>query len=960
MKFNKEKFKKNFKFFAIIGSIVIVLFVVSIIFSGAQYNMEVSDLEDGETNVNKLIMSEIMSSNKGAYADSEGNLYDYIEIYNGNNHDIDLLNYGLADTVNEVKWVFPDVTIKAKGYLVVFLCGRDRAGLYANFKIKSAGGETIALRKPNGKIIDAAETISLKNNQVMARNNDGVWVLQDKPTPGYANTVKGHEEFLKSLEIESSDLIINEVLPNNKGHFQDSYGEFSGYIEVKNVSDKTIDLENYSLGKEDSAIFKWQFPKIKLKKGEVVVVFTSNRNVLEGDELHTNFKLDNRNGAAYLSNKEGKIISKVEYEDLPNGMAMIKESKTYEMSNCISPGFANDVNGIKKFQAKYQVNPKELMINEAMNINSKYISQNGGEYYDWIELKNNSGKTINLKDYYLTTTMDDMNMYQLPDKELKKGEYFIIVASGDTKLSNSSYKHSNFKLSDTESIYLVKDSDVVDSMFMANVKANTSMGRGSSAGIFYINSPTPGKNNATGKEAISYTPVFNIESGIYNDTKTLEVEINTEGTIYYTLDGSTPSTSSRVYSSPLKLSKTTVVKAISYQSGKLASNVVVNSYIINEKHTLPVVSVSLNSSDLRRLNRNAWTEGYIVPAYAEYMEEGKEGFSIPCGLKLFGGTTRGDAKKSFELKFKKEFGAAKLNYQVFENRDFSSFDSIVLRTGSQDEEAAVIRDLVTTSLVEEYTDVDVQAYKSIILYINGSYWGVYFIREKIDETFVANHYNVSSANTDLLRIDGQIKSGSKTKWNNLMSYVKSHNLSNNSYYEEVAKKVDIENLIDFWIAEVYTANNDIVNCRYFSNPNVDDGKWKYIYYDLDFGMYNISTNYFNFSAKSSGAGPKGFDNTLLRNLMKNKKFKKLYVERLSYNLKNTWKQENVIEKIDEIYKEIEPEMQRNFNRWGGSMKSWKSEVDFLKTFARKRTGVIIKQAKSYFGLSNSDAKKYFG
>ena len=122
----------------------------------------------------------------------------------------------------------------------------------------------------------------------------------------------------------------------------------------------------------------------------------------------------------------------------------------------------------------------------------------------------------------------------------------------------------------------------------------------------------------------------------------------------------------------------------------------------------------------------------------------------------------------------------------------------------------------------KYTDVDVQDYVSIVLYINGKYWGIYFIREKVDETFVSNHYNVNATKTDtsILRIDGEVKSGTDKKYNSMISFINSNSLSNSKNYEKIKKQIDIQSFSDFWIGEIYTANYDILNTRYFSNPLV--------------------------------------------------------------------------------------------------------------------------------------------
>ena len=969
MGFNFKKLKNNLGFFVIAIMMIVVLTLVNYISDKKANSLDKADLTDGEVNISKLVINEVMTSNKGAYADPNGKIYDYVEIYNGNEKDINLKDYGLSDEESKVKWVFPETIIGPKEYIVVFLSGNRSEGLYANFKLKSSGGEVMTLFKPNGKVVDAVETVALDGNTVMARDLNGKWVVQTEATPGHANTKEGRSEFLASLISDDEKVIeINEILANNKGNFKNKNGEYSGYIEVKNISKNSVNLANYGLSNSEVASFKWQFPSKVLEPGEVVVVFTSGKSCKTCDELSTGFKLDSKNGFAVLTNNKGKIVDKVEYKNLPNGIGYIKQDGKFLQNNAISPGFDNTVDGIKSFQKKYLSTPKDLIISEVMNNNYSYLAQNGGNYYDWIELYNNSGKTINLSNYCLTTNDNTMCSYKLPKVELKSGEYYIVMASGDTKLSNSKYQHISFKLGDTEAVYLTKSDEIVDSIMVANVPLGYSMGRSGSS-ILYFSKPTPGSKNGGGTEAISYVPYADIKSGIYDSNKEFKVTLTGGGKIYYTLDGSEPTTSSKVYSSPLTIKKTTVLRIMSKEAGKLSSDVNNYSYILDTSHKTSVMSLIIDSKKLNKVNNNTSLNSKVQErGYVDYFDKEGEGFSINVGLKLFGGSTRSYKKKSYEIKFKKKYGDAKLKYKVFKNVDSSVFDSLVLRTGSQDEfqyndQRTVIKDVVATSLMGQYTDVDVQDYVPIVLYINGKYWGIYFIREKVDETFVSNHYNVKATKTDtsILRIDGEVKSGTNKKYNSMISFINSNSLSNSKNYEKIKEQIDIQSFSDFWIGEIYTANYDILNTRYFSNPLVDNGKWKYIFYDIDSGFFRTTQNTFNEYTNPSGMGSWNFPTVLLRNMMKSSEFKSTFLERLSYNLNNTWAYKNVEKRIDEVIDEIgKDEFKKNAERWGNSYSHWEKSIKSMKTFAKNRNSYVVKYAKTYFNLSSSDVKKYFG
>ena len=959
MTIDKNRFNSNKLFVLIIIIAIIGFILLSLLFNNNNNEIHETELEtNGDSKVNKLVINEYMSSNSGTLVDSEGKAYDWIELYNGTDKDINLKNYGLSDNKNQVKWVFPEVIIEKKSYLIIYLSGTNQSGLYAPFKLKSSGDETIALKKPSGKVVDIIKTVALTKGQSAARNLNGDFIVSSSPTPGYANTKEGLMELTKSKEVENNGIRISELLAKNDGNFSIN-GKYPGYIEIINTTNDEISLDGYYISNDINRLYKYRIDNVTLKSNEVYTIFTGINNEDENNN-YLSFNLDGKFGTIYLSNKEGKIIDKLEYDYLANGVAEVLIDNEYHETSIISPGYLNNDEGVKEFQEKYLEMPKTLVINEIMNNNTSFLAQNGYNFYDWIELYNNSEEEINLKDYTLTTTTNNIALYELPDVVLKPNEYYIIMASGDTNLSNNTYIHANFKLSDTDSLYLYKGKTVVDSMVINNVPLNYSYGRGLDNGFFYMENPTPLKQNKVGVREISFAPTFSIEAGIYNDVENVTLELYSNGDIYYTLDGSNPTTYSKKYTEPIVLTKTSVVKAATIEQGKIKSDIITKSYIINENHTIPVVSMSLNNSDFNKLIYNSWNNIEVSGNLELFEEEG--GFNTPCGISLFGGSARGFSKKSFGIRFKSKYGAGSLNYKLFPNRDTSVYQSIVIRSGSQDYSNAFIRDIVGTSLVDDYTDVDVQAYKTVVLYVNGSYYGVLNVREKVNADFVANHYNVDPNKVNLLQGTNEMQSGSKVFYNNIINYVRTHNMSLDSSYEGLEKLVDIQNIIDYWIAEIYVANYDSINIRYFSHPDIDEGRMKMIFFDLDYAWYWFRTNYFTYITNPSGISTLGgpINTDLVRLSLKNSKFRTLFLERLQYNLENTWKTENVLKRIDEIYEKFLPEMERNQKRWGLSLANWKNEVESLREFAKKRPSYIMQQARSFFGMSRDEYNKYFG
>ena len=939
--FNKDIFKSNISIIVTMTIIVLCLILIDIFPKITE--KEITGLDDGSININALVINEIMTSNKGAFADANGNCYDWIELYNGTNKDIDLTGYTLSDEDSgKTKWIFPSTTINHNSYLIVYLSGNNNKGLYANFALDKTGGETITLKKRSGKVVDAVKVEQLEKNNVMARNSDGKWFETSDITPGFSNNVTGRNDYLEGIKDIGDPIIITEFLPSNKGNILFD-GKFYGYIEIKNTSSKEINLSNYSVSNDINRPFQYKLPDVSLKGNETYLIYTSG----EEHDNHTNFVLNKETGTVILS-KNNKIVEQVDYQNLTNGFAYIKEGETFHEDTVISPGYDNTTDGVKEF-SKTLTMPESLVINEVMTSNSKYMIHNGGQAYNWIELYNNSRETIDLKDYYLTTDDNNKTMYQLPDKMLYKGEYFVIMASGDTSLSTNYYHHANFKLSDVESLYLYNSNGaIVDSMFVANIPINYSYGRANN-GLYYYENPSPKYENAGSKSLqIAYTPTFATRPGVYNNQENLAVEINGAGNIYYTLDGSVPTTKSKKYDGEIELNKTTVIRAISYEPDKKNSEVLTGTYLLNENHTLPVVNVSFNPEDFTNMIKNPYLD-IVSLAHSEYYD-GENSFSVDCGFKLFGGASRNIDKRSFSLKFSSKYGIPKLNYKVFDNRETTAFDTLVLRGGSQDYVNSMIRDELGTSVMDEFGTIDVQAYKPVVLYLNGEYYGLYYLREKVEEEFIASHYNVPEDNINIVNMTDYIDVGSNEEYLKLKDFVVNNDLTKDKNYNYVASKLDIDNFIDYWIAEGFVSNNDLLNVRFFNSPYVDNGKFKMIFYDLDFGFYRYYEDYLEYimDDNSERQPLKDKNNIIFQKLFLNEKFRKRYLERFEWNMQNVWTEENLLKKYNEIITLIKPEMKRNLERWGLKYEDWEKNCLTIERFIKRRVEEYPKVTYAFF------------
>jgi len=964
MKKQTEKNQSNL-FYIIIATVVVLLLCIGSFFiqNNNVYEPTVIDLpEDIESKINGLVINEIVSKNGGAYLSSDNELCDYIELYNGSNNDINLYGYGLTDSDSEIKWAFPQVTIKAKGYLIINLVGENREGLNANFKLKKEGGEKVILVKGNNKVIDGVNTVALSANQCMGRDADGNWNIYNFITPGFENSLTGREAYLNSLDasvLTEKKIIINELLVKNDGNFRNEDGVYTGYIELKNVSNETINLKDYWLTNTNDTQFKYRLPDYDLQPDEIYVFYCGD-NALK-PEKYLGFNFNSKDGCVILSYRNN-IADRIEYANLANGLAYILDSNgSYQIDSVTSCGFENTAEGISKAIDKFNILNEGLIISEVMNSNFKYLYHNGS-YYDWVEVYNNSNNDINLADYSLSNNDDNLAKYQLPQITLKAHEYFVIMCSGNTALTVGNYYHAGFKISEIESIYLSKDGKIVSSMVVSNIPTGYSYGINEGKnGYYYISTPTPLAKNNAGTQSISYLPVICTKDGVYNDVNNVIVNIQGEGTIYYTTDGSTPTTKSKKYSGPITLTKTTVLSIMSVTKGKLNSDIVNASYIINENHTMDVISIIVTPQVMNYLNYRGNMNTY--QAYCEFFEE-DGGFATKCGIEEVGGSARYVAKKGYQLKFDKEYGTSDLVYQVFDNRNYNVFDKLVIRASSTEFNRTGLRDILASTLMADYGTVDTLAQRDCILYINGNYYGIYSLREKNSPDTIAKQHDVSSDDMNFCRIDGEVKAGSMSWYRELCNYANTHDLTIQEYYDYMCSKIDMENFCDYWIAMSWTSNNDLLNIRFYTSPYISDGKMRYIFYDFDWALQNTYMDYISrYIADPSGymgIGVARRENTLFRNLVKNKDFQKLYLTRMGEYCQKVWNPSVSLQRLNELIKKYEPEIERDRARWNLTMESWYTNIDSLKEYLKKYPKNWLTYTKKFFNLTDSQMKGYFG
>ena len=731
---------------------------------------------------------------------------------------------------------------------------------------------------------------------------------------------------------------INELMPSNKATIADG-NDFPDWIELYNYGGDTARLSGCTLSAGGKSC---TLPELEIRPGAYAVIFCGGEDVP--------VSLPKAGAEVRILSAGGTEIDSVSYENAESDVSLCR-GDGLTASEYPTPGFENSDEGYAAFQASRECS-SPLVINEAMVYNEWYRSGDGG-LYDWVELKNVSAQELRLSDYYLSDDGKERAMYLLPDETLTPGETYLVYCTGD-----ASGSYAPFALNaQSDSLYLSSaDGSLCDYTLLRGIKYGGSYGRmPGENGFFYFASATPGADNADGARCIAAEPVPSIEPGVYDGVEGMSLELSAGGTIYYTLDGSTPSESSQVYSAPIPLDATTVVRAINVEPGKLASGSADLSYIVNEGHTLPVASLVADPDDLfggRGIYSNPSLREERMGSIAFF--DGEDGFSLDCGVKIHGATSRfAQRKKSLKLNFRSRYDG-ELNYDLFEN-GVTTFSSVLLRAAQEDTFSTHMRDVFMHQLaIKCFPTLLAQDYKYTVLYINGEYWGIYAFREAHSADSYANHYGYDA--DTVTQYKEAWDSGSATE--ELYNFMCNNRVSDNDEnYAYVSSHIDVDSLIGWTILQAYCGNMDDNPPNFRMYYSSQDDMSRYALVDLDLGLFKMGNTYD--VALYSGYAYSLFPRTLLTN----EQFRERFLTKLSECLTGEMSNDSANALIDGLAAELRPEMERECTRWGYTVALWERMVDYLHEYINAyggRARYMAASVKEYVKISDEEWDFYFG
>ena len=636
----------------------------------------------------------------------------------------------------------------------------------------------------------------------------------------------------------------------------------------------------------------------------------------------------------------------------------------------------------------------KLVINELMQSNIDCIMDDLHEFPDsWVELYNNSDEAIDLKDYQIGTQKD--SAWPLPSQTVEaKGFITVYCDKEENKL------HTDFRLESGKGrvVYLFKGNEAVDSLPEALKKMpapNIAYGRkadGSNEWGYQL-TPTPGAANCgeiCDEKHILGEPIFSEHGRVMTTSKDFSLTLSLpkdapEGTqIRYTTNGKEPTKDSELYTEAISINDSYSIRAKLFCDGWLSPRSTVQSYIFLDRDmTIPVISITTNDDYLNgkegifRVNSKANQVNWRRPINFELFDEPDKASVLNqiCETRIMGGQSRDWARKSMAIYSNKRFGAKRLEYEFFPDQrpGVTNFKSIMLRNAGNDIDGLYMRDAIMQRSMAEHADLDWQAWRPAVVYINGEYHCMLNIRERSNDDNIFTNYN-ELEDIDMIEIAqennkmvGEVKAGTSENYDKFVKFYseRGHTLA------EYAEWIDWKEYINLMAMNLYFNNQDFPgNNIVMWRPRTEDGKWRWISKDTDFGLglygkeVEFNTIKWLYDFNHTYDRDRKWANTkeatmLFRNLMEDPDFNREFIDRSLVYMGDFLNEKGVRAIWDPMYELVKDELlihrdelnpPNPWSWWGGgnNEKNIENEVNNVRNWLSKRTDYYRKCLCDYY------------
>jgi len=649
-----------------------------------------------------------------------------------------------------------------------------------------------------------------------------------------------------------------------------------------------------------------------------------------------------------------------------------------------------------------------VLINEAMSSNHHAYADGESDYADWVELLNTTGKALSLKGWSLTDDTAKTNAWVFPSIVMEPGSFLLVFLSGKNR-KDPSELHSSFKLANgRETLYLIDQKGrMADHLPPGCIPVDRCRGRkpdGSEHWSVLECTPCRSNNQApvVNFELKADTVLLGLPAGYYEGEQWLEIRnLQPTNQLYFTLDGTEPDEESMIYTGAIPLHELEsdgerlsliptagswtepkslntpfpVIRARALHQGCPASSTVTASYLMEgtapRSCPVPVVSLVCDPKDLFDDETGIYVEGNHNNFsqrgktwergvhFSLFEPGGRLGIAMDAGMRIHGSGSRGAPQKSLRLYARSEYGPSSFLYPFFKGlSDQSSFKTILIRN-VRDWSGTLFLEEMTHRLVREL-EMESMAGQTVIVFINGEYWGIHSIRDRQDRSYLRARTHSKEAEFDIIshrrRDQPYAEEGNLLAYEELLCFLENEDLFREEEFSKICEQVDVNSLADYFIAEIYYANKDWPQNNYkMWREKVDCGKWRWMFYDCDGCLIHSQYDHLSEYLAPDGTMEQHEDWTIrvMRRLLSNKQFRDLFRSRFYDRLAHVFDPTSVLQEINQYESLYEGLVPAHVERWNmpNEILKWKHNVDKIKLFAIQRPADLVRQLEKNFGPS---------
>lgn len=613
----------------------------------------------------------------------------------------------------------------------------------------------------------------------------------------------------------------------------------------------------------------------------------------------------------------------------------------------------------------------QVVINEISPSNYSDHADSFGEYEDWIELYNMGGTAVDLSGWYLSDSQNNNTKWSFPAGASIGANAFLVVYCDGRNTSVGNEHHTSFKLNQTSEEWTVlsdPSAAVVSNYEMVQrTQMNHSRGLnvdGTGAWVLFTD-PTPGASNTGAMAEYAPRPTFSIPSGVQGGPISLTLSAGAGLTIRYTLDGTTPTATSTAYAAPIAINTTTVVRARCFSGAANVppSAVETNTYFIGTSHSVAILSIA--GDQLPTLMGGTQIEP--IGSFEYFGPNGQLRDEATGDFNEHGNDSWAYDQRGIDYISRDQFGDNDaIHYPIFRTKERDHYQRLIIKAAASDnypfeDGGAHIRDAFVQAL-SQVNDlrVDERSYEPCVMYVNGAYWGVYEIREKVDDAdFTDEYYDQPEDQLRFLKTWGGTwaeygGAAAENDWDALVAYIMANDMGDPAAFAYMESQFNWKSLVDYVVLNSQVVCSDWLNWNTAwwrgMNPAGDGRRWRYALWDMDatFGHYVNFTNIPDQTAAADPCDPEflpdpggqGHIPVLEKLLDESETFSNYYINRYIDLNNTTFSCDYMIGFLDSLVAIIEPEMPGQIARWGGTMAEWQGNVQAIRDFITDRCVLI--------------------